>query len=373
MFTGPNINVENLIFGYDMDDRNMVYYKGEPTVNYASNNLSVYTPYFTYTKRDGDDHYFYRHETSTGNYLAFANNAFGSDVVSGDVVTISGYFYKNNSPYKLTVPYLSTYNTTTTEKTTSDDGFFSYTQVANQNGGGWIFHHNLCNAATGDTITIKKLQIEKKSHKTQFLPSGKTRTNLSSLYDLKTKTPINTTTLSFDSKAHPYFNGIDNYLILNDIEKLNKNFSVCAWVYLYSYNENTNVGQVIFQQYGGSRGWIFSLVGPQTKLQLRHHNGSATSYNLIYGTSLNLNTWYFVSASDDGSLVKIYVNGEIVSSRSSVYSVVGTSSSKVGCFETNYYLFNGKINSLYLFKKTLTDSEVKNFYNSTKNKFGYLT
>ena len=373
MYIGPSVEIENLVFGYDMDDRNVKYFKGEPTSNYASKSLNIYNSYFTYTKRDGDDHYFYRHETSSLNYLAFANNAFSPDVVSGDVVTVSGYFYKNGEPYKLSVPYLSTYNTSPAIKYTSDDGFFSYTQTVNQSNGGWVFHNNLCDALTGDTITIKNLQLEKKSHKTQFLPSGKTRDVNSSLYNLKTKQAINVSTLSFDSKALPFFNGIDNYLSFNNIEILNKNFSICAWVYINSYASNTNVGQTIFQQYGGNKGWIFSLIGPTAKLQLRHHTGSSLSYNLIYPTSLELSKWYFVCASDDGIDVKIYVNGDVVVSRISAYSVPSTSVSYVGCFSPVNYLFNGKINQLLLFKKTLTIYQIKSLFNSFKNKFSYLT
>lgn len=370
MYVGPNINADNLLFGYDMDDRGNRFYRGEPTVNYASNTVSSYTNYYQYL-RDGENHICYRHQTSSSKTLALQCTSFTSTLTSGDTYSISGYVFFNNEPFKITVSHLSTYHTNTLSKYSDDNGFFKYTQTFNS--GDWLIHNILCNAETGDTITIKNLQIEKKSHSTQFLPSGSTRTNTSSLYNLKTKAPINVSTLSFDSKALPYFDGLTNNLTLSGLENLNKNFTVCAWIYITSYVSDTNVGQTIFQQYGGSKGWFFSLVGPTAKLQLRHHNVTATTYNLIYATSLNLNTWYFVSASDDGSTVKIYLNGNVVASRASSISVASVSPSYVGTFGSGYYCFNGKINSLLLFNKTISDFDVKSIYSSFKNKYNYLT
>ena len=146
-------------------------------------------------------------------------------------------------------------------------------------------------------------------------------------------------------------------------------------------------------------GWIMKheIGGASYETALHHGNGTsigASSYwfgfqhitnNLcatiggsVVGWSAGLtttvaqyNTWYHICASWDGSIVKVYINGiynkqyNLASYPNQVTPTrIGASGDGTG------YLVSGKIGEVWIYERGLSESEIQQNYNISKNRFG---
>jgi len=201
-----------------------------------------------------------------------------------------------------------------------------------------------------------------------------TRSNTQALLDLLGNNTITATSLTYNVDGSFSFDGTSNVLYFPYTQSSPNNFTVESWIYHTIHSPDTNIGHQIVIPYGGYNGWIFSLVGPDSKLQLRHHNfnTSDTSYNVAYSTGLSLNTWYHVAATDNGSTVSLYVNGTSVISASSATSTTnGTMAAYVGAWNGigNTY-FSGKIPAVRIYNRSLSPSEVRQNFNAQRGRYG---
>ena len=88
-------------------------------------------------------------------------------------------------------------------------------------------------------------------------------------------------------------------------------------------------------------------------------------------SSMIAGNWYYVVATYDGTVRKIYLNGELKGSDTPTgsHSVSDTSTLKIGHFHTNY--FNGEISKVKISDKAVTSSRVLSNFNIDKVSYGY--
>ena len=104
-----------------------------------------------------------------------------------------------------------------------------------------------------------------------------------------------------------HFDGIDDYVRILNSTGLGPNVvTAAAWVKLDSY-PGGNYGEVI-GKYGGSNGYLLSIL-PNGQAQFWVGNDAVSIAAYTWATTLQLNTWYHVAGTYDGSAVKIYLNG----------------------------------------------------------------
>ena len=102
-------------------------------------------------------------------------------------------------------------------------------------------------------------------------------------------------------------------------------------------------------------------------------NGAATA------TSLEKNTWVNLTGTYDGTTVKLYKNGLLVSSTSGGGRTVNFTSPsingniRIGSLTSGNDFFSGKIASLNIYNRTLSATEIKDLFESQKSRFGFLT
>jgi hypothetical protein len=97
-------------------------------------------------------------------------------------------------------------------------------------------------------------------------------------------------------------------------------------------------------------------------------------------STLSANTWYHISYSWDGSAVRIYLNGNLESTTSTLQSSngrqnvtilgAGTTPRTIGGRSQAGYYFNGKISMFRNYNVSLSTTEVVQNYNATKFRFG---
>jgi hypothetical protein len=86
--------------------------------------------------------------------------------------------------------------------------------------------------------------------------------------------------------------------------------------------------------------------------------------------SVEENKWYFATISIEGNIINTYVNGELVGSRENEYknSVDGLAKSILGASRTGTNrFFDGKIDDVRIYNKTLSPIEVKMLYYEGKS------
>ena len=390
---GPKIISDGLIFGYNADDRTSRFYPGEPTVNLVTDSYYSYRDYnviYSCNSWGGDDAtvmyysnggfndlpYKKMNKTSPGDGGSFIDDNYGFEIVSGKTYTLSCYMkasqsiYLNAYSYSINRAVDNYYKNGDAISLSTEWERIIWTFTAGNDESGIYLLRGIIYEDNDLPLDIYwcGYQIEENSHATQFTKSYRENTN--SLIDLKRKTTIDLSNISFDPSAHPVFDGTNDYIRIQNLTSLSNNYTVSAWIKILGYSSDTNVGQVIMQQYGSNIGWIFSLVGPTALLEIRnHHNGTSMSYNLVYNKSLEINTWYQVIASDNDSIVNLYVNGIVVATTSSSLATPNNGESYIGSFFGSNFNFNGYIKNLNLYNRALSQDEISENYNSNKNRF----
>jgi hypothetical protein len=224
------------------------------------------------------------------------------------------------------------------------------------------------------SILVGGAQVEFGTFPTPYTDTS--RSNTQAVFDVTNTRVITANSLNYLNNNTFEFDGANgNQLTFPYTQTQPNNFSVIAWIYQRSYSTDTNIGDVIVMPYSNYNAWIFSVVGTGSKLEIRHHNfsSSTTSYNVIYNTNLNLNTWYHVGATDDGNNVRLYVNGiNVVTLASAVSTTNGTMSCQIGAWGgagTGTY-FDGKIPVVQIYNRALSAAEVQQNFIALRGRFG---
>lgn len=168
------------------------------------------------------------------------------------------------------------------------------------------------------------------------------------------------------------FDGSSDYVNCGNNSDLlrSTNFSISAWVKLYSLSTETNVGQVVVANYLPRAGFIFYLQGIAetggAKLGLRLSPG--TGGDALSPDSLVTGKWYHIVAIYNGQTSKVFVNGVLKSSASyegasnGINFVIGKAS------WANISYFHGLIDNVMLFDTSLSQEEILLIYNNGRGR-----
>ena len=165
-----------------------------------------------------------------------------------------------------------------------------------------------------------------------------------------------------------------------------------AWVKLNSLN---NISIVSIG--ANTNNNLFEMAVDNGKLLLNIGPNFSSLLNLKSNGTLQINTWYqLVIVSDPWSTqnqatnyYNIYINGVLdnnfktqinanpISTNINPYALPGDNSNILNTTNTNIYIgnslrpFNGKLGSLKIYKRVLSETEILNRFNVTKSRFGY--
>ncbi|MEM7821574.1 MAG: DUF2341 domain-containing protein [Candidatus Aenigmatarchaeota archaeon] len=164
------------------------------------------------------------------------------------------------------------------------------------------------------------------------------------------------------------FDGNDYVALPNNTARVRNRFSITAWIKLNKLNQR---GHIIDNAGDGNDGHYYIYIENLTGASLCPPNhivagfrGSAWRDFCTNISNLKTNEWYFITATYDGSTFKFYINAVIKNQTSLADNVNYPSNSlvKIGANAHNSWWFDGLIDEVRVYNRTLSDSEVLALY-----------
>lgn len=157
------------------------------------------------------------------------------------------------------------------------------------------------------------------------------------------------------------FDGVNDFISNNSFNYINTTMSACCWFKLYNYdktimsmfNHLTNKG-INFTVYSAALLRIFFGDGISAY-------GSGSYFYIT--KSISLDVWYHAAISYDGTNLKVYVNGELLSN---TVRIIDFSNNEfcIGRWTASYnnYYVNEYIDDFRVYANALSDSEILSIY-----------
>lgn len=416
IFRGPRIITDGLLFGYDSDDKNLRFYKGEPTTNLSTttetfisgvnSNLSGTWLYgAALINNDNiypDDSKFdnaYQvtlHDANTGNWDMYRQF---TPITSGTIYTFSMYVKLGTATnFCIVVNNTSAWNTVSGSKCfTSSDGLnintyqrvsitftAPTTNMVNIHLGR---HYETLTQQTAGTVFITGVQMEAKSHPTQYLRNTSTsttkiRSNTSGLLDLKKTSSVDLTNVSFNENAEIVFDGANDRITIPNTTLSSPTFLTIETVFMRSgslpdavgcpihrndaSNGNVDNSEFTVAIYRDNAYYIYGSIGANT--------GVAPWTNGFTGIICNPNTYYHVVTTWDGSYVRTYVNGVLKVTYALTTYTNSNGNIRFGSSTDNgsTYRWLGEVPIVKIYKnKVLSSDDVLNNFNLYGKKFNF--
>ena len=219
-----------------------------------------------------------------------------------------------------------------------------------------------------DTVYLYKASLTQGAHTfppEQIIPPSTTRSATQGLLPLVGNSTLDLTNMSFDSSAKMVFDGTNDYISIPTYTFGNGNWTLNMLINANDFNNfnlmsNTSGGPVT-NAFGAYSSKIFYY----------NYDGSWQSHS--GNTTLSTGTWYmltwvnYAGATANLGTMQMFVNGIADSSVFNSYTTNGGPCNAIGA---NWYSsFNGKIDAVQVYNKSLTAQEVKQNYQQYKTRF----
>lgn len=166
-----------------------------------------------------------------------------------------------------------------------------------------------------------------------------------------------------------YFDGVDDKITVPDAPSLalsSSGITILAWVYARSLTGHTSSSYQIVCKYTWPDNG-YSLYIYNTRLRLATGDGD---WNQVGGaTVVSINSWHHVAGVSDGSLLHLYLDGEL----DCTPAASGTLTNNTGALgiglESGYsadYIWEGSIGEVAVYSRPFTALEIRNHYEATR-------
>ncbi len=175
-----------------------------------------------------------------------------------------------------------------------------------------------------------------------------------------------------------YFNET-NYIQVKNSQSLNSpgvsdEITVCSWFKAIQHGDDYTA---IVARYdtvdGGLRSYLMAKDTNNNSYGFYlSSNGANFQGFVLTDSELNTNQWYHLCATSNGTL-NLYLNGEKQDSTATVSDIYASSTSDllIGKFGRTNSEFNGYIDEVLIFNRSLSHDEIKSLYNSSNYNFDY--
>jgi len=189
------------------------------------------------------------------------------------------------------------------------------------------------------------------------------------VYDLISKAAQTVTTATYSSSGsvkYFVFAGSGNITGSNNVDISGANSrTISCWVY---FTSKATQSIMCIGVNGAGTGW--GIETSSTVFTLSKGNSGTTT-----ATTYNTGQWYNIvytgeNLSANSLTIKFYVNGILQYSGTDTSINTTNSSLKLGTNNAGTLFFNGRISSASVYKKVLSERDIKKNYDSMKSKFG---
>jgi hypothetical protein len=205
--------------------------------------------------------------------------------------------------------------------------------------------------------------------------SGTTWTDLSG--NNNHGTLINGPTYSSTNSGSIVLDGSNDYIDFGNSASLRAiggttNITVSAWVYYSAYGGGGQSYSVITVK--GSLGtWTWLMENYLDKFWFRIGAGGA-DVSVSDVSTHQLNVWYNVVGTYDGSNMRLYVNGVLKNTKPQTGTLAtNTETAKIGTWQGTDYNLTGRVSNVSIYNRVLTAAEVLENYNALRPRFGDVT
>jgi len=172
-----------------------------------------------------------------------------------------------------------------------------------------------------------------------------------------------------------YFDGSNDYVIVNNNFLVSPtSLTISAW--FKKIGPGANYECVLHKSSNSSIGSSEYWLGVDLDDYLTATIGARTGVGWAAGrTSIKaaLGAWYHLLATWNGSIVKVYINGEYIKEYSlSSYSSLTTPTRFGASANGSGYLFNGNIDDIYIYEQTLSSTQIRKLYVEGAKRLGLL-
>ena len=179
------------------------------------------------------------------------------------------------------------------------------------------------------------------------------------------------TTDRFGNNNNAYnFNGTSDFIKVldNDLLDLTQNLTLSAWISPNSVvNEQAVFGKGKISSQTGYSLLHNVLIPEKTGISIQNAPIPASQAH-INSSTLNLNTWYQLVGTYNGSELKLYLNGVLFNTVSTSLQLMPNSLTDlfIGCELSGFRFFNGKIDDIGIWNRALTQQEITQLYNQNQ-------
>ena len=217
---------------------------------------------------------------------------------------------------------------------------------------------------SGVIAAIKNVQVEISPAATPFVNGS--RSNTQGLLDLTGGSTIDLTNAGYNTSSEITFNGSSNYITTPTIN-LGNTFTISAW-----FNSSGVAGDTVIvgtdangcdNWLGVYNGYLYGFVTQIADVNNFTFNGA---------TALSNNQWYHASIVVNVNTVTLYLNGKQDYTTTTAFTIGawnGVFSIGRRCPAVAQRFFNGKIETVSMYNRALSASEILRNFNSQRSRY----
>ena len=379
---GPDIERDGLVFGmdtgYGVADNNTAtrFYQGKPTTNYGPSNFSDWGTESSAERIATGNTYkgqpTYNCRTVVGeSWRGIEKTISGLRTAAGSsgTVTMSCMVRNNNSTAYPMYAYIGhDFGSTRTIAANSNWQRIQWTVNQSSMANDYVeFRPYTNNASVYLEMTMPQVEVNT-STATPWTASSRSSTQ--SLIDLTKTTDIDVSNVSFDSTGQPTFDGTDDYMQISltgaDLDSgctiegvLKRNSTPSAWRTFFNIKPS-GATTPFFE---------FRSLANTQHIYADYYNG--TDYNTNAASFTTGDYGHAIATYDGNGNIKMYFNGELVHTKTSVPSfALGTSPRlTIGRAYSNDRYTDIEAPVVKIYNRALSADEVQQNYNAYKNRF----
>lgn len=143
-------------------------------------------------------------------------------------------------------------------------------------------------------------------------------------------------------------------------------FTLAVWVKFATLTTSTSY-MILSKNSGTTKNfWLYGQGASPNAITIQGNGSQVVNSS---GSFLNTNTWYFITATYDGTTTKLYVNGEFNNSGTNPAYSTTTTPLRIGITNELTAPFDGQIGTVLIYGRALTKSEVKQLMVASNSMF----